>query len=111
VDLRLLHRCFDFALGFCLLLLSMVGGELGGWNAAAAAVRSDFVVVDAPVGDDLACLLQRREPMIVEALVAKLAVEAFDVAVLHRLAGLDQQMPNAVPLGHAFLDRTRARPF
>jgi len=77
----------------------MVGGELCGRDASTAAVRSDFVIVDAPVGDDLACLLQRREPMIVEALVAKLAVEAFDVAVLHGLARLDQQVPNAVPLG------------
>lgn len=37
--------------------------------------------------------------MLVEALVAELAVEAFDVAVLHRLARIDQSMLDAVPLG------------
>lgn len=40
--------------------------------------------------------------MIAQALVAKLAVEAFDLAVLHRLACLDQQMSNVMPLGPGY---------
>ena len=35
---------------------------------------------------------QGREPLLVEAFVAELAIEAFDVAVLHWAAGLDRQM-------------------
>ena len=34
--------------------------------------------------------------MLVQALVAELAVEALDVAVLHRLAWLDEQVTDAV---------------
>lgn len=37
--------------------------------------------------------------MFVEALVTELAVEAFDVAVLHGLAGVDQQVLDPVLLG------------
>lgn len=37
--------------------------------------------------------------MLVEAFITELAVEAFDVAVLHGLAGLDQQVVDAMPLG------------
>lgn len=36
--------------------------------------------------------------MVVQAFVAELTVEAFDVAVLHRLAGLDEQVLNTVAL-------------
>ena len=75
----------------------MVGSELGGRDAAAAAVRSDLVVVATPLGDDVAGLSQRREPVLVEALVAELAVEALDVAVLHRATGLDQQVRDRLP--------------
>ena len=38
--------------------------------------------------------MQRLKPLLVRALVAQLAVEALDEAVLHRLARLDQQMPD-----------------
>src|SRR5690606_20208005 len=76
----------------------MVGGELGGRDAATAAVRSDLVVVPSPLADHLASLRQRGEPVLVEALVAELAVEALDVAVLHRAARLDQQVFDAVAL-------------
>ncbi len=51
------------------------------------------------MGDGLAGLLQSLEPVLVEALVAELAVEALDAAVLHELARLDQQM------SHVMLDR------
>ena len=76
----------------------MAGGELGWGNTAAAAVGSDLVVMPAPVGDYFPCLRQRCEPVFVEALVAELAVEAFDVSVLGRCARLDQDVFEAVPL-------------
>src|SRR5690606_2424121 len=70
----------------------MVGSEPGRRDTTATAVRSDLVVVAPPLADDLAGLGKRSEPVLVEALVAELAVEALDVAVLHRAAGLDQQV-------------------
>ena len=39
--------------------------------------------------------------MLVQTFITKLAVEAFDVAVLHRLARLDQQMSKAICLAPA----------
>jgi hypothetical protein len=42
--------------------------------------------------------------MLVEALVPELAVEGFDVVVLHRLAGLGELQPDAVAL-HSRVDR------
>ncbi len=53
-----------------------------------ARMRAHLVVVDAPVLDDPPCRGQRGEHVLVQALVAKLAVEALHEAVLHRLARL-----------------------
>ena len=50
----------------------------------------DLVVVDSPLLDDLSGLAHAVEPVLVEALVAELAVEALHVAVLLGLAGLDE---------------------
>ena len=41
-------------------------------------------------------LLQRLEPMLVQALVAELVAEGLDVAVLHGLSRLDEQVPNVM---------------
>jgi hypothetical protein len=50
-------------------------------------VRPDRVAVDAP-GFDLDLRIDHVEkPVFVQAFIAKLAVEAFDVRVLNRLAG------------------------
>jgi hypothetical protein len=48
--------------------------------------------------------MQVLEPALVQVLVAKLAVEALDVAVLHRAPRLDQDMADTVCLcsGHGF---------
>ena len=73
-------------------------GESCRRDAPDAAVRPDLVVVTPPVGDGVAGLLQGREPELVETLVAELAVEALDVAVLHGFARLDEQMPDMVLL-------------
>src|SRR5262245_53320056 len=71
-------------------------GELRWRNATQAAARSSFVVVPAPCRDHDPRLVQRLEPLLVQAFVAQFAVEAFDQIVLHRLAWIDQQMPRAV---------------
>lgn len=76
----------------------MIGSELRWWDAAATAVGANLVVVTSPVGDNVAGLGERVEPMLVEALVAELAVEAFDVAVLRRAARFDQDVLDALPL-------------
>ena len=50
----------------------------------------DLVVVLPPGRDNGAGVLQRDEPVFVEALVAELPVEALDVGVLGGLSGLGQ---------------------
>ncbi len=47
------------------------------------------VVVGNPGSDDLPSLIEVEEQALVEKLVAHAAVEGFNVAVLHRLAGCD----------------------
>ena len=61
-------------------------------------MRADLVVVASPVGDHVSGLCERREPVLVEALITELAVEALDVAVLRRTARLDQDVFDAMPL-------------
>jgi hypothetical protein len=53
-------------------------------------VRLDVVVVDAPALDDGAGLGQDGEDLLVQALVAEPAVEAFDEAVLLHVRLLDE---------------------
>ena len=53
------------------------------------------VVVLAPDLDPFAGVGQAHEPVHVQALVAKLAVEALDEGVLHGLARLDEVRPSA----------------
>ena len=45
--------------------------------------------VDPPFFDDLACLGEVREQLLVEALVTQSAAEAFHEPILHRFAGGD----------------------
>ena len=71
-------------------------GELVGGLVAERAVRPALVVVGAPCPDDLADFGERSEPVLVQALVAELAVEALHVCVLRRLAGLYQ--PQRYPI-------------
>jgi hypothetical protein len=52
-------------------------------------VRPDGVVVDAPLFDDPIGLAERREQVLVQALVAEPAIEAFDEGVLRRFARRD----------------------
>ncbi len=50
-------------------------------------MRPPRVVVSDPGSDDLASLIEIEEQTLVEKFVAHAAVEGFDVAILHRLAG------------------------
>ena len=68
-------------------------------DASDAAVWPHFVVVAPPGADRLARLPQRLEPVFIETFVAKLAVEAPDVPVLHGSPRFDQPMTHAVLLG------------
>src|SRR3954454_12172060 len=72
-------------------------GSKGCWRAhAQARVRPLQVVVEPPSLDHTARFGKAREPALVEALLAKAAVEALDRAVLHRLAGIDEEQLHTV---------------
>src|SRR5450631_3880234 len=57
-------------------------------------MRTLAVVLAPPACQSASYVIQRSEPACVEALVAQPSVEAFDVPVLHRLAGLDMYQPD-----------------
>ena len=50
-------------------------------------MRPSDVVIGDPGSDDLPSLVEIEKQALVEKLVAHPAIEGFDVAVLHRLAG------------------------
>src|ERR1700678_3037752 len=58
------------------------------------AVRTLAVVLAPPTRQGASHVIQRSEPACVETLVAQSTVEALDVSVLHRLAGLDVHQPD-----------------
>ena len=82
--------------------LAMQLGEPSRWHASQAAVRSDLVVVRSQDRHGCSGLVQALKPALVEVLVAELAIEARDVAVLHRAPRLDQDVASAMRLrpGH-----------
>ena len=55
-------------------------------------MRPHLVVIEPPCGDFCTGLVQRLEPVLVQALVAEPTVEALDVAVLHGSRWLDQDV-------------------
>ena len=67
--------------------------ELSRWYPTQAAVRPDFVVISAPLSDARSGLRQGLKPLLVQALVTKLPIEALDVAVLHGASWLNQDVP------------------
>src|SRR5208283_4736466 len=58
-----------------------------------------LVIVPPPLLDDLPGIADGNEPVLVQALVAELAVEALDIAVLHRFSRLDEVLLH--PFGEA----------
>lgn len=64
-------------------------------------MRPHRVVVLTPSFDEILCLAETLEDMLVETLVSESAVEAFDVAVLVRFARLDEAEPDFLLPGPA----------
>ena len=62
-------------------------------------MRAYAVVVDPPGFDRRLCVDQADKPVLVEAFIAKLAVEAFHVGVLDRLARANETQRDAVSVG------------
>src|SRR5690349_6543796 len=58
-----------------------------GGQIADAAMRADSIVVKSPVLNCRSRLVNRHEQPLVQALVAELAVKAFDESILDRFAG------------------------
>lgn len=68
-----------------------------------AAVRSDLVVVNAPLLDDLASIGKTHEPVLIEALIPEPPVEALHDGMLDWLARLDSNHRSLRPRpGNAF---------
>ena len=61
-------------------------------------MRAIGVVVKAPQFDELACLRQADEFVLVEAFITKAAIEALDVDVLRRLSGCDVMQTEVAPV-------------
>ena len=76
----------------------MLRGERRRGYAPAAAVGPSLVVVDSPLSDGLAGLLQRLKPILVKTLITKRAVEALDVRILGGTAWLDEDVLDVVLL-------------
>ena len=70
----------------------MLGCKCSRWDSANRAVGTHLVVVLPPDGDGFSGLGQGFEPVLVEALIPELAVEAFNVGVLGWLARLNQDV-------------------
>ena len=67
-------------------------------------MRPDVVVVIAPQGQLLAGIGETVEDLLIQAFIPQAAVEAFDQAVLLRLAGVDV-MPGHAGIAGPFEDR------
>jgi len=76
----------------------MQSGEGCRRHTPATVVRPDLVVVGSPCGNALAGLLQRLEPVLIQTLLAKDAVEALGIRILGRAARLNENMFDAVLL-------------
>lgn len=63
-----------------------LGGELGRRDIADRGVRPEMSVIDPPVLDLLPWVVERQEPVRVEALIPEAAIERFDERVVGRFA-------------------------
>jgi hypothetical protein len=75
-------------------------GELVRRPIGQCRVRTVVVVVLAPQGQLVTSISQGEEDFHVQALIAQLAVEALDIAVLDRLARPDEIQVHSVLVGH-----------
>ena len=63
---------------------------------AERAMGTEFVVILTEGFDEVAGVAQVNKQVFVEALITELAVEAFDIGVLRRLARSNKAMPDIV---------------
>ena len=74
-------------------------GEHGWRHAVQRTVRTFLVVVDPPVFNDSPCIRDVGEPVFIETLVTKLAVETLDEGILNRLSRSNEVQRDAILLG------------
>jgi hypothetical protein len=72
--------------------------ELSRWYSTQTAVQPDFVVDSAPLSDALPSLWQGCKPLLAQALVTKLAIEALNLAFFDELSFLNQDFAHAMRL-------------
>src|SRR5271169_2404822 len=80
---------FHICIGIC--VSKFLRGQI-----AQGAVWAYPVVIDPPVFDGLAGVVQSQEPVLVQAFLAELAMERLDVAVLHGTARRDEMQRDLV---------------
>jgi hypothetical protein len=70
------------------------GKEHGGGLVAECTVQPALVIVGAPRPDDLACVGERSEPVLFQALAAAFARETFHISLcVGLLAGISRSVP------------------
>jgi len=60
---------------------------------------SDFAVVFTPFSNAVSSLWQVLKPLLIQAFVTELSIEALDIAVLHEPSRLNQNVINAMQSG------------
>src|ERR1700676_2986110 len=89
------ERCFEAT-----VFSTAIGrGKFFGRPVPQRAVRAHRVVVHPPGLDHLACVSEIHEPVLVQAFIPELAVEAFDECILCGLATLDEVQRHLVLIG------------
>lgn len=73
-------------LSYSILFRAALGRELRRRLALQAPVRTPLSVVHPPLLAHIPRLYETHEPVLAQALISELPVEALDVAVLHRPA-------------------------
>src|SRR5437588_519881 len=74
-------------------------------------MRTPLVVIHSPLFTHAPCFFQADEPVLAQALVTELPVEALDITVLHRLARIDEAQRDSTlgrPLIHGLTCELRA---
>ena len=69
------------------------------WEVTQGAVGSHLVIVLSPLIDPFLSVLQGPKPVLIQAFIAELSVQAFYESVLRRLPWLDKRLPNSAFLG------------
>jgi hypothetical protein len=90
------------------LLIGWLRRKLLGRQVAQARMRAFPIVLDAPVFDLAARIVERNEDVFIQAFLAQARIEALDVGVLDRLARFDELQPYPMLIG-PLVERPAAR--